>query len=92
MFLKWNEENKFFRDDDLIGFGDADEIASIKTLNLLKQCETKTVTDVGIWFTPSRINQKQLGGWSVRGHRFTLGDPTFYTISQEISTTTTYVR
>lgn len=81
-FLQWNQINNFFEDDDVVGFGDADEIASIYNLNLIKQCETKTITDVGIWFTRGRITEKVKTDWPVKNESFALGDPSFFTIHQ----------
>ena len=73
---------KFFDDDDVVGFCDSDEIASISNLNLIKQCETKTITDVGIWFTKGRITEKVKTDWPVANEPFALGDPSFFTIQQ----------
>ena len=80
-FLKWNEKTKFFDDDDVVGFGDSDEIASISNLNLIKQCETKTIK-FGIWFTRGRITEKVKTDWPVANEPFALGDPSFFTIQQ----------
>ena len=38
-FLHWNEHTAFFQPEDLVGFGDADEIASRENVNLLRYCE-----------------------------------------------------
>lgn len=83
LFLKWNEDNNnYFTDDDLIGFGDADEIASIQTLNKIKQCETISIVDIGIWFTRGRITEKLKVDWPVVGEPYALGDPTYFTLRQ----------
>ncbi|KAJ6640757.1 hypothetical protein Bhyg_05689 [Pseudolycoriella hygida] len=81
-FLDWNEQTKYFRDEDVIGFGDADEIPNRMKLNMFKYCEMKQMSvDFGIWFPFGRINQTYKSDFPVRGHPFTLGDPTYYTLA-----------
>ena len=83
-FLEWNSKQPDpFTDDDLIGFGDADEVAWRNNLNLLKHCALKRpVVDIGIWFPTGRVDNAFKTDWPVPGHPYTLGDPTFYTISE----------
>ena len=78
--VEWNQQTKFFGDDDLIGFGDTDEIASRNNVQLLKHCEWKNngPVDIGIWFPMGRINQAFRTDQPVGGHPYSLGDPTFH--------------
>ena len=77
-FLKWNSINKYFRDDDLVGIGDTDEISSRNNIHLLKHCEISGPVDIGIWFPMSRITQAFKTDWAVPGNEYALGDPTFW--------------
>ncbi|OHS95075.1 putative beta-1,4-mannosyl-glycoprotein beta-1,4-N-acetylglucosaminyltransferase [Tritrichomonas foetus] len=78
-FLEWNEKNdNYFKDDDIIGFGDTDEIPSFMNLRLLKKCNMRGTTDIGIWFTFGQINKYFYSDFPIRGHRNTLGDPTYF--------------
>ncbi|EPZ36962.1 hypothetical protein O9G_001407 [Rozella allomycis CSF55] len=81
-FLQWNEITKYFNDDDIIGFGDTDEIPSRKNLNLLKFCKLKVPrVDVGIWFPMGKVDQAFKPDWPVSwSHPYTLGDPTYYSL------------
>ena len=55
---EWNEYTKAFSGNDLIGFGDADEIASRENIHLLKHCPLKSPSiDIGIWFPFGRMDQ-----------------------------------
>ena len=78
--MSWNEQTNFFASDDLIGFGDTDEIPSRFNVNLLKHCEwqNNNPVDVGIWFPFGRIYQAFQTDWPVPGHPYTLGDPTYH--------------
>jgi len=80
LFLQWNKEhNNYFKDDDVIGFGDTDEIAWAQNVLLLKNCQQKGVTDVGIWFTFGNLNKKMRGKWFfLRNSPFAYGDPTYF--------------
>ena len=55
--MAWNKANgNYFGDDDVISFGDTDEIPSLENLNLLKHCKIKVdKVDVGIWVLPTKI-------------------------------------
>ena len=79
-FLKWNKEHdNYFGDNDVIGFGDTDEIASYKNVLLLKHCQQRGTTDIGIWFTFGKINMYGvLTGFHIRGVNTAYGDPTYY--------------
>lgn len=80
-FVRWNAKNKVFSDNDIIGFGDADEIASMQSIHLLKSCQWKNVQkgiDVGIWFPRESIDWAFKTDWPVRGHPYSLGDPTYF--------------
>lgn len=79
-FLEWNSKTNYFSDDDVIGFGHSDEIASMHSINLLKNCEIMGPIDIGIWFTHGAIHTKFKSDYPVKGHPFTFGSPTFYSI------------
>ncbi|KAJ3269831.1 hypothetical protein HDV01_000879 [Terramyces sp. JEL0728] len=87
-FVEWNNQMKYFGDDDIIGFGDADEVPSLESLNHLKHCQLKPdvqSVDVGIWFPMGTLNDAFRPDFPVDGeHGFTLGDPTFYTLKSAI--------
>ena len=78
---KWNEVTKSLKGRDIIGFGDADEIPSRKNIQLLKYCPLKFKSiDIGIWFPFGRMDQAYKSDFPVsKEHKFTLGDPSFYT-------------
>lgn len=64
------------------GFGDADEIPSRAKLNMFKYCEIKgDSVDFGIWFPFGDISQAFRSDFPIRGHPYTLGDPTYYTLA-----------
>ena len=77
---QWNNITNVFSGNDIIGFGDADEIASRKNVQLLKYCPLKANSlDIGIWFPFGRLDQAHKSSFPVsRRYRYTLGDPTFY--------------
>ena len=82
-FLEWNEVNRVFKDDDVIGFGDTDEIPSRENIQLLKHCVLRDgKVDIGIWFPLGLIDQAFQTDFPVPGHPYTLGDPTFMTIKR----------
>ena len=80
LIMEWNNQTKFFTEDDLIGFGDTDEIPSRSNVQMLKHCEWRndSPVDVGIWFPMGRINQAFRTDHPIAGHPYTLGDPTYY--------------
>ena len=58
-FMKWNNATRVFGDDDVLGFGDTDEIPSLENLNLLKHCKLIFPSvDIGTYF--SFGNNKQV--------------------------------
>ncbi|OUM60414.1 glycosyltransferase family 17 protein [Piromyces sp. E2] len=80
-FLKWNEENKFFEDKDVIGFGDADEIPSRKAINILKHCSGDyTSIDIGSLFVYGTYDTIVKSDWPIPNHPFSFGDPSFFTL------------
>lgn len=83
-FMRWNEKNSYFNDDDLIGMGDTDEIPSLENLLLLKHCKLKDPMlsiDVGIWFPRETVDWAFRTDYPVSGqYPHSLGDPTFYSI------------
>jgi hypothetical protein len=82
-FLQWNEFNNFYSDSDLVSFGDTDEVPSRLNMYKLKHCEMSSdQVDIGIWFPWGDIKTAFKPDWPVRGHPYTLGDPTVYTIGK----------
>ncbi len=81
-FLEWNEKQADpFSDDDMIGFGDTDEVAWRDNVWLLKHCiPSNSAIDIGIWFPMGRIDHAFRTDFPVPGHPYTLGDPTYFTI------------
>lgn len=80
-FLEWNEQHKFFKDTDIIGFGDADEIPSRKAVAALKQCTgTIDAIDVASIFFYGDYDTVFPTDWPVSVNRYSYGDPTFFTI------------
>ena len=71
---EWNSYTKIFGDDDIIGFGDADEITFRDNIQLLKNCPLKASSiDIGIWFPFGRMDQAFKSDFPVPGHPYTLG-------------------
>jgi len=82
-FLEWNKRNKFFDDDDMISFGDTDEIPSRHVIHALKYCNPErsdSSIDVGTFFLNKRVSAPFKTGFCVPGHEYNLGDPTFFTV------------
>lgn len=85
LFLQWNTNNgNYFTGDDIIGFGDTDEIPSFHNLILLKKCVMRGTTDVGIWFTFGQVNKYFNSDHPVLHHKDTLGDPTYWYLKDAI--------
>lgn len=58
-FKEWNiKNNHYFTKDDVIGFGDTDEIAYYQNVLLLKNCKQNGNVDIGSWFTFSKIDMQ----------------------------------
>ncbi|KAN0026450.1 hypothetical protein ACTFIV_007435 [Dictyostelium citrinum] len=88
-FLDWNEITNEYDDNDIIGFGDTDEISARINLHLIKNCQFRNgveMVDIGIWFPYGPINQVFKPYYSVPNNPYTLGDPTYYTIKKAKST------
>ena len=80
--VEWNNITRFFTDQDFIGFGDTDEIASRENINRLKKCQivsSMRSVDIGIWFIFGAFDKVFRTDYPVRGNKWTLGDPTFWT-------------
>lgn len=80
--VEWNNITRFFTDQDFIGFGDTDEIASRGNINRLKKCQivsSMRSVDIGIWFIFGAFDKVFRTDYPVRGNKWTLGDPTFWT-------------
>ncbi|KAI9349780.1 hypothetical protein BDR26DRAFT_852779 [Obelidium mucronatum] len=76
---KWNAQTNYYGDEDLIAFGDVDEIPSLRNIRLLKNCVLKkSPVDIGIWFTMGRLSQAFESDYPVPDHPYSLGDPTFF--------------
>ncbi|CAL8097734.1 unnamed protein product [Orchesella dallaii] len=85
-FLRWNNITQYFSDDDILGFGDVDEIPSRDVVFYLKHCKIPSdPVDIGIWFPFGKINQAFQTDWPVPDHPFTLGDPTYWTIKAALN-------
>jgi hypothetical protein len=81
-FLRWNAHTQFFGPNDLVGFGDVDEIPSRNNVQLLRHCEMAGPSvDIGSWFAWIRIDDAFRPDWPVPGNPWTLGDPTYWTVA-----------
>lgn len=84
-FVQWNNQTRFFDTNDLIGFGDADEIPSRGNVNLLRHCEMiGPSVDIGLWFALGRLDRAFRPDWPVPDNPWTLGDPTFWTVGSAL--------
>lgn len=82
LIKEWNNKTGFFGPDDVIGFGDTDEIASRQNVHSIKHCAFKSpAIDIGIWFPFGRLDTAFRTDFPVRGHPYTLGDPTYWSFS-----------
>jgi hypothetical protein len=80
-FKAWNKRTGYFKGDDMLSFGDTDEIPSRHVVQLMKHCQpARTPIDVGIAFTMSHLDWMFRTDWPVGDLRFSLGDPSFYTV------------
>ncbi|EGG22938.1 putative beta-1,4-mannosyl-glycoprotein beta-1,4-N-acetylglucosaminyltransferase [Cavenderia fasciculata] len=83
-FVDWNNnKGNLFQDDDIIGFGDTDEISRRENIHQLKHCQLKPnvgIVDIGIWFPFGPINQAFRPDWAVPYNPYTLGDPSYFTV------------
>ena len=80
-FLEWNNKAKFFGEDDIIGFGDTDEIPSRNSIAVLRQCTGSfTSIDIGSMFLFGDDDAPFISDFPIRGHRFHYGDPTFFSL------------
>ena len=72
---QWNDITKALKENDVIGFGDADEVTSRKNMQLLKYCPLKSRSlDIGIWFPFGRMDQAYMTDYPVsNAHKYTLG-------------------
>ena len=72
---QWNDITNSLSDNDLIGFGDADEITSRRNIQLLKYCPLRSKSlDIGIWFPFGRIDQAFKSDFPVsKKYKYTLG-------------------
>ena len=72
---QWNDITNSLGDNDLIGFGDADEITSQKNIQLLKHCPLRSESlDIGMWFPFGRLDQAFKSDFPVsKKYKYTLG-------------------
>ena len=72
---EWNSITNLLSDNDVIGFGDADEVTSRTNIQLLKYCPLKAKSlDIGIWFPFGRMDQAYASDFPVSNkYRYTLG-------------------
>ena len=82
-FLEWNSKQAVpFNDQDMIGFGDTDEVGSRENVQLLRHCVPKgPAVDIGIWFANGRLTNAFRPDYPVSGHPYSLGDPTYHTFA-----------
>ena len=81
-FLRWNDHTHFFGPEDVLGFGDVDEIPSRGAVNLIRHCElVGPSVDVGSWFAWGQLDMAFRPDWPVPDNPWTLGDPTFWTLA-----------
>ena len=73
--VEWNKVTNALKDNDVIGFGDADEVASRRNIQLLKYCPLKFKSlDIGIWFPFGRMDQVYATDYPVSPmYKYTLG-------------------
>ena len=82
---EWNDVNKFFKANDMIGFGDTDELPARHNVHLLSNCELKPEiksVDIGIWFQTGNMDHAFITDFPAAGDRYTLGDPTYWKFSE----------
>ena len=93
----WNEITKFLTSQDLIGFGDSDEIANRINLHKLRHCALKPdkeKIDIGIWFAFGDLETAFKSDYPVPGYPYSIGNPTFWTYHRASSSSKypTYAR
>ncbi|CAL8068725.1 unnamed protein product [Orchesella dallaii] len=80
-FVEWNTMTKTFNINDLVGFGDVDEVPNRNVVHYLKECEMPSdPIDIATWFPFGRIDQAFQTDAPVRGHIYSLGNPTYWTL------------
>jgi hypothetical protein len=81
--LNWNsKQSQPLNSDDLIGFGDTDEVTDRLNVHLLKHCQIQADSiDIGIWFPMGRLNNAFRTDWPVPGYSYSLGDPSYLTLN-----------
>ena len=81
-FRAWNAATGFFGPQDVIGFGDADEIPSRQNILNLKSCDWRTKNiDVGTLFLMSEVENSFQADAAIPGFPYSCGDPTFYKLA-----------
>ena len=89
-FIVWNKYHKVFNGDDMLVFGDADEVPSRKNIRLLKHCvPNRTPIDIGIAFTMSHVDWLFKTDWPVsNSYPFALGDPSAFSLNDALKVKT----
>ena len=76
---KWSDRLLLLSDDDVIGFGDADEITNRLNIHRLRYCRLKSsVFDIGSWFAFGELKHAFASDFPVIGHPYTIGNPTYW--------------
>ena len=85
--MDWNDRmGGYFGHNDLVGFGDADEIPSSRNVLVLRHCDMAGPSvDIGSWFAWGRVDRAFRPDWPVPGHPWTLGDPTYWTLRSALA-------
>jgi hypothetical protein len=81
-FLVWNNVTKMFGPDDVLIFGDCDEIPSRDIYQYLRYCTLEGPVDIGTWYTNSDVQSQVRTDHPIPQNPFMLGSPTAYTLAQ----------
>ena len=90
--VEWNMVTRRLKGNDVIGFGDADEVTSRHNIQLLKHCPLRSKSlDIGIWFPYGRMDQAFMSDYPVSDtYRYTLGINVEQMLSQDVSSDQQY--
>ena len=82
---KWSTTQSILSNNDLIGFGDADEIVNRLHIFRLRHCRLKVdVFDIGSWFAYGDLKTAFRSDFPLPGFPYTLGNPTFWTFEKAV--------